>query len=519
MPAVEVPSLPFWNYPTTLGNHTAATPSQSIEIRGVISMIQSRVSQINEDLAHLKILRKQLFRKRDEALTCINQYKSLLAPIRRLPAELLAAIFCFCLPPQEVKFDIGFSFSSNTDHVSFGRRQAPLLLGRVCSLWRAVALSTPSLWSSFGASCTTRTINRTVFGAETFISRSGVCPLSISLVVGNNITGAQTHEIINTLASYSQRWQNFDLTIGRLETVRSLNRIKGALPLLVTLTLGMLGGFPSSEQNAFEVAPSLRNVHIYAIMPPLQINLPWSQLTSLIWSGGTLRLQDYIDLLRSCPNLTFCSFQSIPVSSSIIDGPQLTHLNLRSLRIPLSTDIHGFFGCLTLPALRALRVDNDAISPWAAGPFISFLARSSCVLEVAILEMRPIETLIQCLETIPGLIELEIVTPLNFIAFVKVMQRLSYDLPLAPRLCRNLRAISLPNDSSLDLPALFAFLKSRRNPKSFNSQVALLQSIRIVCSSMPELDLLVGLQGFQDEGLLVSVNDTHGVSWFSGIVL
>jgi hypothetical protein len=132
--------------------------------------------------------------------------------------------------------------------------------------------------------------------------------------------------------------------------------------------------------------------------------------------------------------------------------------------------------------------------------------------------MNPIQTLIRCLETMPSLLELQLVTPLNCAAFVMIMQRLNDNLPGAPRLCQSLQAISLPKNSSLDVPALFAFLKSRRNPKSFTSQVALLQSVRIVCSSRPELDLLVGLQKFQDEGLLVSVTDARGVSWFPRMV-
>ena len=38
------------------------------------------------------------------------------------------------------------------------------------------------------------------------------------------------------------------------------------------------------------------------------------------------------------------------------------------------------------------------------------------------------------------------------------------------------------------------------------------KSIRIVGSSMPELDLFARLQKFQDEELLVYVNGTHGLA-------
>jgi hypothetical protein len=81
---------------------TVATPSQAVKIHKVILMVQSHMSQIDKDLAHLQRLQKQLVHQCDEAFTCI-----LLAPIQHLPADLLVVIFCSCLPPHNAKFDLG----------------------------------------------------------------------------------------------------------------------------------------------------------------------------------------------------------------------------------------------------------------------------------------------------------------------------------------------------------------------------------------------------------------------------
>jgi hypothetical protein len=476
--------------------------------------------------------------KRDEALACIDQHKRLLAPVRRLPVELLAAIFGFCLTlpssQQRETFDLDFSFLKihEKDHYSsLSCRQAPLLLGRVCSLWRAVALLTPSLWSSFSLQCDDdASTNRAVFGAKTFISRSGMSPLFLSFSLRGGGAGARARQMIDAITPYSQRWRSIEITTiaaRRFEMIRALSRVKRSLPVLRTLTIGSsrFDDHALDYKDIFKVAPSLRNVLLFVSLSPWQLRLPWSQLTSFIWNGGTSRMQDYIDIFRFCPNLTFCAFLFIPHSSnspppllSITDDSHVTHLNLCSLHIPSATDLTGFFGWLTLPALRSLRVGGPDQSCWEPAPFTSLLVRSSCILSIAVLELKSAHTLITCLETMPSLNELEIVTPLNYIAFVRVMQRLSYDFPGASRLCRNLRAISLPpanNSSSIDLPALFAFLKSRRK---LQPHVALLESIWIVCSSIPDIDLLVGLKRFQDEGLQVSFNDTHGVSWFSKMV-
>ncbi|KAF9446230.1 hypothetical protein P691DRAFT_674046, partial [Macrolepiota fuliginosa MF-IS2] len=58
-------------------------------------------------------------------------YRGVLAPISRIPYEILEQIFQYTLPPGFVKPSI---------------RQSPLLLTAVCRKWRSVALSTRSLW-------------------------------------------------------------------------------------------------------------------------------------------------------------------------------------------------------------------------------------------------------------------------------------------------------------------------------------------------------------------------------------
>ncbi|KIM91283.1 hypothetical protein PILCRDRAFT_810534 [Piloderma croceum F 1598] len=521
MPAIEVPGLPLCSWPVAWCNHTEE-PSQAIEIRQIISVAQAHVSRIEEDLARLQILQTQLVHKRNEALACVDQHKYLLSPIRRLPAELLAVIFSFCLPTRSEQFDLR---SEEEDlwrkrYFSINCREAPLLLGRVCRLWRAVALSTPSLWSSFStAMIDTSMPHHTTSGAQTFLSRSGACPLSLSFGLG--LATRALRNVVNTFASHSRRWQSLDLRVERMDVITELNQVKGAIPLLETLTLRVDGRYSSSDQcpfrGIFEVAPSLRKFHLSSKLQPLQIKIPWSQLTCFIWTGWSEHLEDYTNILRSCPNLTYCSFHFIPEPDNITQDLHVTHPNLRALFISYPTGLIGFLGCITLPALRALRLAGRTQPPLSGAPFALLFQRSSCVLDVAILEIYPVENLIECLETMPGLTQLELNTPLNYIAFVKVMQRLTYELPGNPRLCPHLQAISLPKDSSLDPPALFAFLKSRRKPKSFTSQVTLLQSIEIVSSSMPEMDLFVGLQRFRDEGLLVSVNDARGVSWFSKV--
>lgn len=513
-PAVEMHDLPFSQWPTLLGHHTVPTPAQAIEICDVISSLQSRVTEIDEDLTRIKLLQDQLLRKRDEALAAVTQHKLLIGPIRRLPAELLAEIFWFCLPLYDMRHT---NFSFKAWHSSLSRRQAPLLLGRVCSLWRMVTLSTPSLWSSFGALYYDDKFDRTLTGAKTFLARSGTCPLYISLIDCSSTIG-RTRELVNTVASYSHQWRTFAI-FAKLETVNVLaNNVKGALPLLDTLTLGLTEGQPLLEQphafrNAFEIAPSLRNIVVSNQLSPLQLKLPWSQLTHFC-VDETLHLKDSLDVLRSCPNLVYLAISRNPTAQSVTDYPHILHPKLLELRIP-AANLAGFFESLTLPALRHVRVVDDLVSEpyWDPLPFHCLLARSQCILDVASFEIRSADTLLLWLDTVPSITDLQITAPLNYISFVIILQRLTYDILRVKRLCPKLRAISFPKDCPLDPPALFAFLNSRR--RGLNPRVALLNRISQVCSSMPERALLVGLKHFQNEGLQISFTDPQGVGWLS----
>ncbi|KAJ7140571.1 hypothetical protein C8R43DRAFT_830219, partial [Mycena crocata] len=62
--------------------------------------------------------------------------KAIISSIRRIPPEILAEIFLFCVDPVKLRSD--YSIDSP--------RQPPLLLCHVCALWRAVAVNTPRLW-------------------------------------------------------------------------------------------------------------------------------------------------------------------------------------------------------------------------------------------------------------------------------------------------------------------------------------------------------------------------------------
>ncbi|KAK0458481.1 uncharacterized protein EV420DRAFT_358229 [Desarmillaria tabescens] len=108
----------------------------------------------------------------------VAEHLAILSPIRRVPTELLQEIFLYCIGDkqfQDIWPEGGYAF------------EAPVVFGRVCSRWRRVSFSTPSLWSSLKI-----TISR-VAGAvdwaapgsrkilRAWLKRSGRLPLDVCL--------------------------------------------------------------------------------------------------------------------------------------------------------------------------------------------------------------------------------------------------------------------------------------------------------------------------------------------------
>ncbi|EDR15536.1 uncharacterized protein LACBIDRAFT_321444 [Laccaria bicolor S238N-H82] len=93
----------------------------------LLSTLDAEIEQLNSTLC---ILRDRHCILSEE----IESHRALISPFRQLPLVMLGEIFSHCLPTHH--------------NAVLSLREAPLLLGRVCSTWRSITLSTPQLWAS-----------------------------------------------------------------------------------------------------------------------------------------------------------------------------------------------------------------------------------------------------------------------------------------------------------------------------------------------------------------------------------
>jgi len=201
-------------------------------------------SQASQDLLQIDEEIQRLMVKREQVQRSLETYNIILSPARRLLPDILQEIFYHCIGQT-------YPFLSATE--------APMLLTRVCGLWRSAALSSPRIWtklyiplpggpkmySGFGSfgmrGDRAAEVRRQIFSkmmqlrcraVKDWLDRSGSLPLSLSISYPfgyepDAYINAEDDEVVDplflTIRPFASRWKHLDLSMPfhiyqRLET-------------------------------------------------------------------------------------------------------------------------------------------------------------------------------------------------------------------------------------------------------------------------------------------------------------
>ncbi|KAF9563814.1 hypothetical protein CPC08DRAFT_632287, partial [Agrocybe pediades] len=141
-------------------------------------VVKSMTSKLEEEFVRLSLAMMALKEELEQKRHMLEQCHKILSPARHIPDDILHEIFYHCLPTDR--------------NCKMNVREAPLLLTRICSQWRRVALSSPRIWSSLHVRLETTAkqeeeelppgqLNELRCEAiEEWLMRSGDCSLSLS---------------------------------------------------------------------------------------------------------------------------------------------------------------------------------------------------------------------------------------------------------------------------------------------------------------------------------------------------
>ncbi|KAH9478362.1 hypothetical protein JR316_0008816 [Psilocybe cubensis] len=449
-----------------------------------ILVVKELLSAPTEQLEAISLEIKRLDEKRKEIEKSIRGYQRILAPIRRVPPDILRTVFEHCLVTHR--------------NPTMAATEAPMLLTRVCSSWRTIALASPRLWAQIhipfrkeGREDQFRRLKHVPMAplqkvrsilhdrcraVNEWLSRSGNLPLSISVneeqgylspsnIEARSMLDASGILLLSILKEFSPRWMELEMTVSYI-MYNSLERMLSGhtLPSLLRLRALIYHTVNSWNPSTVEVKPSpiilLRapNLKYVSINHPTISDLlssptitsapqpvPWTKSITHV-SLTHCNPDDCIKLLMMYPQLVRCNFvmgnvfdqdmlQQI-VIPSIIHLPQLLSLGLSTIGNSVLNFIPTLLDIIHVPQLRWLRYYNNSSSfnrediPEAMMDQIpsAFFGRSSnlTTLELDRFCLMP-SNILDVLEALDGLIHLALTCKHGLMPRNSIMQRLDGD--------------------------------------------------------------------------------------------
>ncbi|KAJ7743324.1 hypothetical protein B0H16DRAFT_1009803 [Mycena metata] len=387
-------------FASRLSTNYCPSDEEIIDIRTLLIEPKSRLKRIDDKIADLQKAIDSLTEERASVKSFVDAHDALLSPLRRLPLDIIQEIFVACLPTHR--------------NCVMSTVEAPLLLGRICSSWRAIVLSTPRLWARLhivepgyngivpSSVILEEKVAQRVDTVKTWLTRSGVCPISISLegvrqspMPTGVLAPSSTRLFLQALIPFSSRWQ--DITMSFVFSPEALETLFGLaetdVPMLSKLHIVRQQHHgqeaPPSvlwRSFAFLHTPTLSDLAFTGYQANLlELPIQWTNITTLLLTGRMegLRPDLMLGILSKCPQIQTCHF-GLPyaehgtISLDINDSvTELVHL--RSLQITGWLDgITGILRPLLVPALRefALNGRMSALDPTLPSHLTAFFARS-----------------------------------------------------------------------------------------------------------------------------------------------
>ena len=371
------------------------------------------------------------------------------------------------------------------DDIDRWRGYESLLLGKICLNWRAIAWSTPSLWSRVDLYLSKKRYLVQTELLAGWLQRSKAVPLTIRIQTiyteREYWRESKPMEMLKLLASHSWHWKNIYLCAPP-DWDDDLQPVRDNVPLLETLHLercwdGAADYFPSL--TVFVNAPLLHDVHlIYTYFP--KVTLPWHQITT--FKANHLYVAECLTVLRHCYQMRECHFSVVTEDDEPLLPIGLTHKCLEWLEITWARNdvISLLLNPCTLPTLRRLECCGGHERIRETVSITSFIQRSGCILESLSFDKIFFfeEDAIVCLRNTPSVVELQIAMGVAQALSVKFLAAVtSPDTPLLP----NLRSLTIQGYVSFNAEELMEMLDRRwARPKELSWPFSQLKSLTII---------------------------------------
>jgi hypothetical protein len=358
IPPLILESLASWK-------NESLPPSEAAVARHWLLFADAELVRIGQEIRALESRRAAL-------LAPSEVCRIALAPHKSLPTHVLRDIFRWATLDQ-----------AEITAIVRGHPERRLVICRVCSRWRSIALGMQELWSNVQISVIPH--RRSLDVLDIWLSRSGQYPLSLEITDGHD------HDFPQLLARYTHRIQRLS--------------IAGGIPKISPVSMGILETLnvnaghrvvPRASMTFLFGAPRLRSVTLRNFGTKnleflKSIGVPWRQLTELSIYETPVPIPQYYRILSECVALTTASLKidqsqavaPLQASPQIILVPSLRKLSLHGSSL---SSFAAFLASFALPSLVDLGLsggDDTCVYPvvtlpalkrlWIVGPNIGMV--------------------------------------------------------------------------------------------------------------------------------------------------
>ncbi|KAJ7278039.1 hypothetical protein C8J57DRAFT_1465799 [Mycena rebaudengoi] len=436
-----------------LRNNILPSDLEIVQIKYSLRTARARLSVVTPpDAAETETLRQY-----------ISYYSSLIAPIRKIPAEILSSILLH--PDIHTMFHMSGLAKLRRYEV---HRDSPHAAS-VSHYWRSVLLDTPQFWASLDFE---RSWGPCCF---LYLERSRTAPLSLRLHFTTSL------EVLKRLLQDTERWK--DITVDS-DNLPPLIAARGRLKNLEKVTV--YDSTTPLNLSIFEGAPRLRSLAMQACDPAAILSLPCSQIRTLALSAFECSSWG---MLQSFPSVTMLTIKvsAFNTPSTLPDVLPMPHRNIRTLHIIIPQFANmDVIRDLCTPRARRLQLTGPAV--WKLAPMQLFLERSGGILHELILDdikLRATE-LVSFLRILPTLTSL-VLADMPAIAVSESLFKSLLVTDSEPALLPSLTRIALIGSQLGTTNGILTMLESRARPHSHCSSLVAIE-IRILDRRLTSID-------------------------------
>ncbi|KAL0066720.1 hypothetical protein AAF712_006325 [Marasmius tenuissimus] len=411
--------------PRFLRSDYVLTEVEASQMKILLDAEQLALAKYRKEVARLPTATDDMEKRMTELEEVIKRRHAAVSAQRRVPIELWQKIFNL-IAHSSTKG--GYSLKVHEfDQAKWKWQRPTLILSRVCSLWRRVALDTPSLWASISLDLSNAPGIAPWKLLGLYLQNSKQYPLRIQISDGHWARGCPRHieDCWNTLLPHLHRCRSLDAD----DLSSRLVIPEGSFPNLTNLS--ERGHEKLYWHVALQDTPKLTQVASDFLYPLSQ--LPYHQLTSLAFE---FLVYDNIhtlvqDVLPNCGKLESLTFKDLEDDDSTEESESHPLVDIRSLRslsiyvtrecvggpLEVSSPILSAVLALRAPALSNLRLtfsDPGHVERWP-GSLSQFCSQNSTSLRTLSLSIIHFDTvplhpnLVSLLQLTRNVIKLDIV--------------------------------------------------------------------------------------------------------------